>query len=379
MLNFTRSRGICIATYPLLIVAFVLLTACPCRADPDTAKQFLKLGRRAVVKREYDQALNRFKKALEEDADLIEAHYWLAYVLDKKADNAGAIEGYRRFLSLFENKGGKAGATRDLCRLAEKTSKRLDKIAKAEKAFTKLENGFLKGLMKFARETFLRDPSATRRALEILLKIRPDYRGAAGLYRKLGGRPKGSTKAGAGRFPAPDAFKKVKSWKDFIAGKALGGESGDWTYKNRELCLDLRQGSVTLTNKTLYSGTNFAYEIEARVEEEYDRGWLVGMVFGSESGSFVCVFFQKTAVILHQVRSASDRMDLKRFLMPPLPPKSWHRLSVLVRGGVMEVWFDGKKVIEFTHPDRTDFDGQVGLFQQRSRTRYRRIRLGKMD
>jgi len=104
----------------------------------------------------------------------------------------------------------------------------------------------------------------------------------------------------------------------------------------------------------------------------------MGFVFGNRKGEFVTAFFQKTTVVLHEALK-SGRSDLETFAMPPVADKAWHRLGAIVRGNAIEVWFDGKKVISYTHPSRSDFNGEIGLFHQRCKGEYRVIRSGRLD
>ncbi|MCU0722479.1 MAG: hypothetical protein MUC63_02485 [Planctomycetes bacterium] len=362
----------------LLAAALLLLPAVPARADAEAALQFLKLGKAAIDKKQFADAVSRLKKALEEDPALIEAQYWLALALDKNDEKAGAIQAYRDFLLRVEEKGKKGAASKEETRLEGTARKRLNVLATGEAEFLKLEQAFVDELMKFAREAFLRDPASAVKALQALLQARPNHADALGLLKKLGGEPPDGVAEATSSQGPPGPFKKAKSWRDLVELKGFVELEG-WSFQGRSMIIDKKDGCVARPKSFIGNGPSFAAELESRVLEEYERGWLMGLVFGRKSESFLTVFYQKSMVILHEALEPGGGTDLEKYVMPPVDLKAWHRLGALVRGNAVEVWFDGKKIISYAHPTRADFDGEFGLFHQRCKGEYRVFRLGKLD
>lgn len=170
-----------------MVVAFTAFTCLMAMADEDTAKEFLKLGRRAISKRDYAEAVSRFEKALEEDPGLIEAQYWKAFALDRSGDKSGAIKAFRKFLASYEAKDAKGEASRSEARLEARGRRRLNSLAVWEKEFDKIERTFLSDLYKFAREYSKKDPSSARKALKSILQVCPDHTEARDFLERLGG------------------------------------------------------------------------------------------------------------------------------------------------------------------------------------------------
>ncbi|MHC5036211.1 MAG: tetratricopeptide repeat protein [Planctomycetota bacterium] len=346
--------------------------------DPEVAEILFKTGKTALARRQFEVAVSKFQKALSEDPALIQAAYWLGVAWEKKGEKGEALKAFRDYLMRFEEKRkGKEPSTEEI-RFRALAEKRVEALAAGEREFQKLEETFIDALMKFARDHFLRDPAASLKALRLLLTLQPDHKPAERLFKKLGGKlePPETGEVPLQPPPGTGPFADVKSWKDLIALKTFG-KSGDWEYQEGRMVVDLKGGKIAWPTAFVGGGEAFAFEIEVRILEVYERGWLVGPVFGAKQGEFVSAFFQKTQVVLHEALK-SGRSDLGQHTMPPIQRNAWHRIGVLVRGPRIEVWFDGKKVIEYKASTRQDFRGQIGFFHQRCKAEYRVLRLGEI-
>jgi len=355
-----------------------LVLACvPALADAEAAKEFLKLGKAAVRKKKFSDAISRFEKALEEDPSLIEAQYWIAVALDRDGDKNGAIQAFRDFLARYGEKKAKGLASRGETKLERLGRKRLNVLAIWEAKFEKIEKTFISDLIKFARKYSATDSASAVKALKVLLEICPGHADAQAFLQRLGGAgPEEPVESEAGpEIAAP--FRKAHSWKDLLGLKIFRAKE-KWTFEGKTLVGDLQDGMVFLPNTVIMSGSAYAVEIEARQLTEYHRGWLIGFIFGNRKGEFLSAFFQKTQLVLHQ-ELASGGTDLDKVAIPPIDPKAWHRLGAIVRGNSIEVWFDGKHILSGTHPTRSDLNGEIGLFQQRCKAQYRVIRSGKLN
>jgi hypothetical protein len=145
--------------------------------------------------------------------------------------------------------------------------------------------------------------------------------------------------------------------------------------------IDNKGGSIYWLVNAVSVGVDFAFEFEAKFLSEYERSWLAGLVIaGTQSqNDFVTAIMLKTKVALEHT-SGRDRTELAEpFFMPPIELGTWHRIGLLVRGPRLEVWFDGKKVMEHKSETRSDFKGLMGVFHQRSKVEIRHLRIGKIE
>jgi tetratricopeptide (TPR) repeat protein len=347
--------------------------------DPKIADTLFKSGKQALSKGDSAGAVSYFKKALEENPDLIEACWWCASAQEKGGDKGAALSSYRQYVTLFEGKG--PAASKEEQRLKALADKSIAQLAAGELEFRKLEDAYVAALLTFAKDNFVRDPGVSRRAVEALLAVRSDHEEAKKLLEKLGGGPaepeeKGASKAAPG--PATGPFAKVKEWRDLLKEQALHSEKVI-SYEEGVMVVDTKGGSKVTPNNPIEMGDSFAYEMEFHVLQTYERGWFTALVFADKGEeTFLTAFAGASRVVLLQNLSGSQT-EVAAFDMPSLDLEKWHRLGVLVKGPQAEVWFDGKKVLTWREPGGGELGGALGFIQQRCKTERRVYRAGKVD
>jgi hypothetical protein len=343
--------------------------------DAKIAETLLKTGKQAFQKGDFAGAVPFFQKAYDECPDLLEALWWRAAAQEKAGDKPTALASYREFLACFEGKVPK-GVSKEEQRLKGLADKAVDALAAGEKEFRKLEDAHVAWLLQFAKDQFVRDPGVALKALGHLLAVRPDHEDALKLQEKLGGAPApaGGTAAG-GPAPAVGPFKDVKEWRDLLQEKPY--KTKLVSYGDGTMTLDTTGGSLLTPSEFLDAGSRFAYEMDVRFPETYDRGWLSGLTFAKKESGFVAAILESGKVTLF-AKANEGQTDLAKFDMPPIDPAKWHRLGVVVDGPAVAVWFDGKQVATWTNPTGADLVGELGIFQQRCRTERRVFRFGKL-
>jgi hypothetical protein len=230
--------------------------------------------------------------------------------------------------------------------------------------------------MAFAKEQFLRDPGVSVAALDALLAVRPDHAEALRLREKLGGPAGAAEPVAPKEAAATGPFRDVLSWTDLLADRTFKSESIQ--YEAGVMVVDTKGGAVISPGRSVDTGGSFAYETEFRVTDVHERGWLVGLNVAGRRGAFISAFANIGRVVLLNAPSADAQAEVASFDMPPLETGAWHRLGVVVKGAELEVWFDGKKVIEWAEPGGQDLVGEIGIFQQRCRTERRLFRAGRL-
>jgi tetratricopeptide (TPR) repeat protein len=340
--------------------------------DAAVARTLLETAKKSYNGRKYDEAVALFRKAFDEDNDLIEAVYWIGATHDKRKDDAAALTAYREFLALCDARNSFLdGEPKKLRPAAER---RLDVLAAGEKEFRKLEDKAVADLLAFAESRFVRDPSIATEAVKHILMWRPDHAAAASLLEKLGGpAAKSPGSAGPG---VVGPFAAVKVWRDLLRDRTITASA--ITYSDDLMVIDTKGGSKITPSRPVPVGDLFCYEVEFRVAEAYESSWLSGMTFGEAQGQFLSVFLQKGQVALIDAADGRGNRELETRPLKPIEVGEWHRLGVVVRGPSVEVWLDGKALFEKRIEGRENLRGDIGIFQQRCRTERRVFRAGDL-
>lgn len=340
--------------------------------DATVARTLFDSAKKAFNGRRYDEAVILYRKAFDEDPTLIEAVYWIGLSQDRRKDDAAALAAYREFLNLCDAAGsGLDGEPKKLRATAEK---RVDALAVGEKEFRKLEDRAVADLLDFANAHFVRDPAIAREAVERILAWRPDDGTAQALFEKLGGAPRNRPAAGDAGATGP--FATVKVWRDLLADHAIKTDA--ITYEGDVMVLDTKGGSKITPSRPIPLGGVYCYEVDLRIAEAYEGAWLTGLTFGETKSGFYSAFLQKAQVVLIDAAEGRGNRELAVKPLPLIETGSWHRLGVVVRGTSVEVWLDGKAVIDERIKDREDLKGDIGVFQQGCRTERRVFRAGDL-
>ena len=337
----------------------------------------LKAGRTALAKNDCETAIEKFRKALAEFPDLIESMYWLGAAFEKKSDKAEALKSYRDYVRMFEDKKKNGEVSKEEIRLQGLASKRVDVLGVGEREFKKLETSFVEKLFQYARDNFVRDPALSLQALQILLDIAPDHTAAQRLFEKLGGKIEAPPAVESGAKSGVGPFRDVKNWNDMIEEKIFGSPPG-WSYEQGKILVDMKDCGITFAKAMYSTGPNYAFELESKCLQEYERGWLMGLVFGERKGEFAAVLFQKTQICFFE-ETPTGKIEPEPILMPPIALDTWHRIGVIVKGPKVQIWFNGKKIRDYTFTSRPTYEGMVGIFHQRCKAEYRLVRIGKLD
>jgi tetratricopeptide (TPR) repeat protein len=341
--------------------------------DANLAKFLLDAGKKALEKKQYDDALVKLQRAVAEDATLAEAHYWIGVVQEKKNDVKAAVAAYRAFRDACGQLDGAGTLSAAATTLLKKAAARLSTLAAAETELAKLNADFADRAIAYGKTNFLRDPQLAERAAQAILVVQPDHDEARKLLERLGGTAPPAK-------PQDALYRGVKEWRDFIKTSFLG-RNADWTYEDALLTIDRKGGHFTWPHVAFTSPKSFVFEIEARIMEEYPTKWCLGLAFdeGVRHQNCTAVHYSKSEVILWTLEDGNRASDLAKVTIEPLEPETWHRLLVSISGNRVQAYFDGKQVIEHELSEREDLVGGVGLFHQDCRSEIRVLRLGTRE
>ena len=353
-------------TIGLACLAALFLGGTAIAKDKDLAKFLLEGGKKAVGKRDYDEGVKRLKKALAEDEALIEAHYWIGFARDKQKDMASAVAGYRAFRDACAKR---SNLPKSLASLLRKAKSRLKVLAAGETELEKLNQRFAKEASALAEKSFLRDPELARRAAQAAIALAPGHKGALKILTKMG---VGVSNEPSGEGPTKDVLK----WKDFL-GDSMFGTNPGWSYSNHMLKIDKRQGQFITPSRAFESPEAYVYEIEAKfLEFRDDPG--VGICFGVVGPTWVTCHMNPGEVVLWKTNAETrSQENLVRHPHDPLKLDTWYRLAVAVKGPMVEVFWNGKKIFERKVSNKKHLAGDVGTFCQHCVCQIRVLRFGE--
>ena len=336
------------------------------------AATLLDSGREALSKRDYDAAIEFFDKALEEDGKAVEAVYWKAQALEKLGRRRDALVAYRGFLSLVE--AGGAASAKSHADLVTKAEAREKRLGEGERALDRLNAAFAKKVLAFARKHAEDDPALARRAAQAAVAADPSHSEAADLLAELGG-----AEGDDGDGPPPEGpFKRFVDgdWHDFIARKTLGTDRPE--YVDGRMSLNVSGGKLLGTTERVRLAKGYLFESYFRIQETHARGWLTGLAFARGGDEFWVAMYKQGQLILN--RGSTSRGPIEDVDDHPLPAQrigTWHRLGVRVDGARIQVWLDGRIVIDHDTEDPESTVGDLALFQQRCSAEYRLLRAGR--
>lgn len=344
--------------------------------DAAVAAALLKSGKASLRKKQYQEAITFFDKALAEHDSVIEAHFQKAFAFEKLARPKDALASYRSFVELCRAKD--AAASKEELALLKRATKRVDALAAGERELRKLEDRFVADVLGFAKKHADKDPHVSIRALRAALAARPDHEDARDLLEELGGDvDPGAEDDGTGG-SGPFAKLDVAEWIDFVGLQAFPSKRRA-VYEDGVARLEVEGGVIMDFPEARDDAGRFVLEMEYRVTAEHERGWAVGWTFGGRDGGFYGAFAQRSSIDFVQNHAGGARNQLGDHPMRPIALDSWHRLDVKVEGATMEVWYDGKRVFRDTDDDRSHLKGDVGIFHQRCTAEYRVARMGILE
>jgi hypothetical protein len=348
--------------------------------DAKVADTLFRSGKQAYGKSDWAGAAVFFQKALDETPELIEACWWKASSQEKAGSLGVALASYREFLALYDAKARAGAPTKEEQRLRALADKSVETLSAGEREAKKLETAYVAALLAFARDNFVRDPGVSLRAVDRALAVQPANDEAQRLREKLSGGP-----AAASDESIPSAatgpFRDVKEWKDLIADHEFQVDEklkDLFQYVGGMLVVDMTTGGRVKPHSFFDLGSSYAVEMECRVKSTYAAYWFVGFNFARKEKRCPAACITNARVFLGD-ESVDPPTILARFDTKSLADDRWHRLGVIVKRDLVDLWFDGKKVASWQEPSNAELAGELSLRQQSCRVDWRLFRIGKVD
>lgn len=246
-------------------------------ADRTAADFFVQRAEKAQRERNWVEAQQLFRKALEEDAAHVPARLGLAEVLYAAGDRAGALETWR----LVASAGAGGTALPPVwAELARRATLRVADLEAAGSAFSALLDRQVDALLAFSKRCKEKDPDVAALALERALRLRPGHAAATGALQALGG---------GGADPT--------EWTALFDGKEMTGflepDPAAWQVSSGVMVGDVPGGTYLMWSRDQLHG-DFDLRMEARVTKSHSPRpilLLCGAQKGKHEGTQVGLFF----------------------------------------------------------------------------------------
>jgi tetratricopeptide (TPR) repeat protein len=342
-------------------------------ADEELVRFLLKEGSTALEKGRTDDAIGKFRRATTEDRESPEAWAGLGQALEKKGDKPAAIAAYREVPAAMEARAKKGAPTADEQQAEKRASTRLDALAPGEVELRRIRTTYLADVLALARASVEQDPAIARRCVEAALSVAPADPAVRELSEKLGIEA---------RAPAPakpsdgngEAGPTVSRWDDLVERKAF--ETAGGAYEGTSFVHEVRdKGVIVFAEPPPENGDRYVLEMEYRIVEATAVTSHGGWVFGEKGDRYLAAFAKADLLVLTESQG-TEHKEVGRVELVPPKDSAFRRLRVAVDGRRLTISVDGRVALTHTLEEGNDAAGRVGVWTQRARVEYRRLRVG---
>ena len=348
---------------PALRIALLVIAcaAAPALADRETALFSAKRADKALAAKKYDEAESLYRKALEEDATYLPAHYGLAQCLVGSGQSGPAVEELRKFVE--EAKKEQALAA-DWKALVTKAEKQLTDIDASGAALQKILDDYRDSLLALAQRWMTKDPHVAERALRRVLKLSPGNAKATELLEKMG--------------------TTANEVVDVFNGKTLDGwEAANapmWSVIDGEMVGEVRDGTYACRTLRQFEG-DFDVRAEIKVLEQYpgDAFFAVRpcMKGNYDTYSMGCIngrfwWYDATGTSKGNERDIVSLMPSE--MKKQLKIKEWNTYEMHLRGNEASVWINGDRIGAEPRPAGRK-GGFIGLLVQCMKVSFRKLQV----
>ncbi len=343
--------------------------------DPDLAKFLLQHGRTALLKGDYDDALTKLRKARVEDPTLIEATYVIALVLERKKEPTKAVLEYRAFQLGAEAAQRDAKLSKKMSKFLKKAMGRLKALDAGNTEINKAQAAFATGLCISARAMASTDAGLAIRMLKVARAAAPDHNDARNMLDEMA----------SGFIPLASVFDSVHDWQDVIKSSMLGKNPG-WTYQGTKIAVTTLGGSLIRPPGGYESGPTYALTADLALKDKpsLQKTMTAGLLFGiAKDEGFAAIILQdegkkdRLALSAMSLSPPKDR-PLKIVNLPKWTGGTTHRVSVLVEGKRIRLFFDNELAIDHKVSGRDDLGGTIGVSFQNTTLDIKQFRVGKV-
>lgn len=339
------------------LLTLVLFAALPARAgDPDVAKLLYEKAEKAARSRDWEEAENYYRRALEEYSPLPDAAYGLGEVLEKQGKTSEAIDAY---LLCKDQILGLESPGRTETRLLERAEKAVKRLGAGYAELADIDKAFVKDCLAFGRRFFHSDPGWAKKAFEHAIELEPGNRLVQGYLERLADA-KGPVTAG-GAFESLIRDDKLSGWAPGIVE--------NWTCKGGILVATPDDGPGESNWVKDFLEGKYTLSGRFRLPELKGVKPAAGFMFGRKGGSEIwgiILVASKSEVALSRF-TASGNEDMRSRVLNNFDPAAWHELKIEVTPGKVVGYVDNREVFSLDGQAADAFDGPAGIFAQQCR------------
>jgi len=347
----------------------LVLCAAPAHAgDRDVAQFLCDKAEKALRAKDYEAAVEDFRRARAEATPFPEAAYGLGAALEKLGREVEAIGAYRLCVAEVEADKDPSSKRRSIARRAAGAIKKLRrKFAELDKLTLECVDRCL----AFARERRKSDPRWAEEAYRLVLKLDPMNAEA-----KLGLEILAKT---AQVQPATSVKKAEPSkprGRALIRGRDLEGWDpgirAPWSCADGIVTCDgtQRDGHLNWVDDVKLKGR---FELRAKVRIAVHRGErrALGIFIGDGKNRWHAVIMEDTNDMVLVLREGDRNTDVANGIPRDFDPAKWHTWRLVVDDDDIDVYIDDQKI--FSYRDRQGITGSPALFVQSARVEFKEI------
>jgi len=333
--------------------------------DRDVAEFLLKKAGKACRAKQYEQAAADFKRARAEFTPLPEAAFGLGQALERLEREAEAIAAYRLCV---EEVAAEIKPSPKWKSLARRASTAIARLRRQFAELDRINQDFINDCLKFGRSHLKSDPRWARVAFETVLKLDPTHQEAR---RRVDKTPVAATPA--------NKTPSSKGWGTaLIRGDDLDGWSpgirAPWSCTEGVVTADVpgRDGKINWDDETRLSG-RYELRVKMRVVRNGGPGRTFGLFLGDGSSYWHCFLIEDdNDMVLVEFREGQNR-HIKDSILRRFSADKWNVLRLEIDHGEVSVYFNRKKLFDYTADDRKAFDGKIALFAQNGRIEFKEL------
>ncbi|MFA5794554.1 MAG: tetratricopeptide repeat protein [Candidatus Brocadiia bacterium] len=345
----------------LFIASFLLVLL----ADDDVAKAFLTKGDEAMKKGDTARALELYQKAAKESPGMPEAHFKCGEAYNKSGEKVKSRASFKKCIALVSETTLATPAMKEFKKKAEDQLVNLDVSRKEGRV---IEQEYIKELINFTKKTRTRDNYLTEKAIKTVLAVDPSNAEAQKMIDEI--------KAGA----IFQRWEPILTDPDMSGWDALG-ERADWkSGKENEITISTNDSVMISRNKTILEN-NYAFSLDFKIEKDLARSYGIGLILGIRRTVNLMplfIFSQNDLRLCRVPPNSSKPEDVKWDKLPDFYKRfDWNNLRAEVENGALKVYINDKLAMEYKSPDKTVFNGEIGLWAQNCNATFANLKYQK--
>lgn len=361
----TIARGLAKVCVALLLIGLPVWAG-----DPEVAEFLLGKGQKEARAKNYEEAEKFLRRSIAEHTPNPEASFAHGEVLEKLDRGSEAAVAYQACIDAVAGADSPSSKWKGVSRRAARA---LAKLKKQFAALHSLNKKHLPKFLAFGKRHYKKNPRWSRRAFEIVLSIDPTNASAKAYLAKL----PAEDEAANGDKPAP---AKGKAWGEpQIRPDSLKnwepGATDTWSIDRGVITGDGagRDGHINWLDDLALHG-KYALQTKFRLVRGGGNRRTIGFFIGNGKTSWWALMldWNDEMVLLRHERGTNTAVSSRS--LKDVNLSEWHTLRFEVDNKKnVEIFVDGKSMIELEVPRQQAFAGQFAFFVQAAKVQFKEL------